>query len=91
MAITAILATIALLLCSVFIGKSDAEEGIDIPNISADTNEQGDEYLNIVGANLEYGDYLHIFYAVEPNLEGMEYSILIRLPIGFISSRSPLR
>jgi hypothetical protein len=50
-------------------GKAAAEE-ITIPDVSATVDQNGDNYLGIVAANLLYDDYLHVHYAVDMNLNG---------------------
>lgn len=73
-ALIALVATVAILLLQMFLGVTNADEGVDVPFTSADVKDNGDEYLRIIGANLLYEDYLHINYGVYTNLDDGEYS-----------------
>ncbi len=76
--ITASLVLLAVVLYALFallVGDTKAQTGTDIPVTSADLNGNGEKYLEIVATNIDYEDYFHIAYIVDPNLDtDMEFS-----------------
>ncbi len=54
--------SVALLCLSLFGGAKSSATG---KGVSCDLNENGVPYLQIVSKNVEYGDYMHIAYAVQ--------------------------
>ena len=37
-------------------------------DLSASRNEENEEYLNVIAHNVEYGEYIHLYYALDLNL-----------------------
>ncbi len=60
--LSVVLTLSAALLCFSILGGSSSATG---KGVDYDLNEDGNPYLNIVLYNVEYGDYMHIAYAVQ--------------------------
>ncbi len=69
--LVAVILTVFSALSFFLLGRNEVQAETVIPEISADTNENGEKYLDVIAANLKYGDYVYIYYAVDMNLEGV--------------------
>ena len=73
-AVVALLATLAILFSQMLVKVTNASDEVMLPDTAATVNENGEAYIDILGANLLYEDYLHIIYGVQLNLGEGDFS-----------------
>ena len=69
--VSIVLALAALLGAMLGIGGF-ATETVKLPDVSATANDEGGSYLDIYAANVDYEEYLHIWYAVSYDFGELE-------------------
>ena len=91
-----LLIVISMILLSVFLTESAmAESEVSVPDVSPTVSESGEQYLDIVAANLYYGDSIRICYGVDMNLpdglspEGVKMLFWNSIPTSYTIDAAP--